>query len=52
MVVLGTLSKKAAFYIFKKEGEQELSYLGKVLQGILRLEWWPVISLSSGLTHP
>ena len=43
---------KFQFFFFLKEREQEVSYLGKVLQGDLILEQLPVTSMASGLIHP
>ena len=40
------------FFFFLKERQQEVSYLGKVLQGDLILEQLPVTSMASGLSHP
>ena len=40
------------FFFFLKERQQEVSYLGKVLQGDLILEQLPVTSMASGLIHP
>ena len=41
-----------SIFFFLKEREQEVSYLGKVLQGDLILEQLPVTSMASGLIHP